>query len=420
VPIRVVLFVALRQLWDRKLLNSIAVLGVMLGILTLIAIRGMMNGMQGKFLLSILRISPHVSLYDKELRPAPPILSRHLGTHELVARLSHQTPSDRQLRVKRPDDVVRSLERMDGVIAAAPLVSGSAIVAYGGKELPVQLRGIDPARQDRVTPISQFVKQGSYRTFVGSTDGVLLGVGVAERIGARAGDLVTLAGPRGQRLTVKVAGIFEAEVPPVDNVRIYAPIRLAQTLLDRPDVVGQIDLRLSDPDRAPELAERIETVFGYDAESWQETNANFLGIFAMQNSVTNFVVLAILLVGGFGILAIQVMIVLQKTRDIAILRSVGFHRRDILVIFLLQGMLVALVGALVGDLVGHYLLVALGNLKVKMEGFIKSDTFLVEDDPKMYLWGALFALVVGTLASLLPAIRASKVEPVDVLRGQIG
>ena len=114
------------------------------------------------------------------------------------------------------------------------------------------------------------------------------------------------------------------------------------------------------------------------------------------------------------------MIVLQKTRDIAILRSVGFRRSDILSCFLLQGAIISLLGAFLGDLGGHYLIQALGKLKTKQEGLVKSETFLVFDDPRFYWYGFGFALTVGLLASLIPAVRGSRVEPVDVLRGQLG
>src|SRR5262249_27779442 len=158
---------------------------------------------------------------------------------------------------------------------------------------------------------------------------------------------------------LKVVGIFDAGIPPIDNSRVYVTLRNAQTLLGKPDIVGRIDIRLADPDKAPALTADVERMFGYDAESWQETNANFLALFAQQNTILSFVVGAILSVGGFGILAIQIMIVLQKTRDIAILRSVGFRRSDILGAFLLQGAIIALAGAVVGDVIGHYVIVAL-------------------------------------------------------------
>jgi lipoprotein-releasing system permease protein len=416
---RIVLFIALRQLWDRKLLNSIAVGGVVLGVVVLLAIKGIMHGFQEKFYSSILKISPHVTIFDKELRPAPSILARFTDDF-VAARVAHESPSDRQLRIKRPDEIVRAMEQMDGVLAASGSLVGSAVLALGSKEYSVELRGIDPERQRRVTPIAQYVLKGSYHALSTAADGILLGSGVADRLGAKLDDVLVIGTPRGERLSLKVVGIFEAAVPPVDNSRVYVTLRNAQTLLGRPDTVGRIEARLADTGRALEVANRVEKMFGYDAESWQESNANFLGIFQMQDTITNFVVAAILAVGGFGILAIQVMIVLQKTRDIAILRSVGFRRNDILSVFLLQGVIIALTGGAVGCVLGHYLIVALSHLKTHQEGLVKSEYFLVYDDPRVYLYGVVFALLVGVVASLIPAIRGSKVEPVDVLRGQLG
>jgi lipoprotein-releasing system permease protein len=416
---RVVLFIALRQLWDRKLLNSIAVLGVTLGVLTLIGINGIMQGFQVKFISNILKISPHVTIFDKQLRPAPPILARYADGF-VAARVRHESPSDRQLRINRPAEIVRALEHTDGVLGAAGSLVGSAVLALGSKQYPVDLRGIDPARQEKVTPISQYVVQGSYRALAAAPDGIILGSGVASKIGAHVDDILTCGSSLGDRLTLKVVAIFDAGLPPVDNSRVYVTLHNAQALLGKPDIVGRIDVKLADPERAMAVTESVERVFGYDAESWQETNANFLGLFKMQDTIIGFVVGAILSVGGFGILAIQIMIVLQKTRDIAILRSVGFRRADILAAFLLQGAIIALIGAAVGDVAGHYVIVALSHLKTHQEGLVKSETFLVYDDPRFYWYGAGFALLVGLVASVIPALRGSRVEPVDVLRGQLG
>lgn len=416
---RVVLFIALRQLWDRKLLNGIAVLGVALGVLTLIGVNGIMSGFQTKFLDNILKISPHVTIFDKQLRASPSMLARYEDDF-VAAHVAHETPSDRQLRINRPDEIVRALERMDGVLGAAGLLNGSAVLAFGPKQFPVDLRGIEPAQQQRVTPIAGYIVGGSYRALGGSPDGVLLGIGLANRLGVEVGQVVSLGSPLGQRLDLKVVGVFDAGIPPVDNTRVYVTLKNAQTILGKPDTVGRIELRLRDTEDAPRLAAELERTLGYDAESWQETNANFLSLFAQQNTIIGFVVGAILMVGGFGILAIQIMIVLQKTRDIAILRSVGFRRSDILFAFLLQGAIVSAVGAVFGDIVGHYVLVALSHLKTHQEALVKSEYFLVHDDPRFYGYGLAFALVVGVIASLIPAWRGSRVEPVDVLRGQLG
>lgn len=417
--LRTIWFVALRQLWDRKLLNGIAVGGVTLGVLTLIAMNGIMQGFQQKFTLSILKISPHVTIYDTELRPDAPLLTRYAQKF-VAARIAHESPSERQARIKRPQEIVHALATLPEVEAAAGSLAGMVLIEYGGKTKSIDLRGIEIAQQEKVTPISQYTQAGSFGTLAISNDGIAVGSGVAQDLGLKLDDVVHAAAPGGQPLDLKVVAIYEAGVPPVDKTRAYTLLRTAQTLLGKPDTIGRIEMRLRDPDDAPRFAERVERMFGYDAESWQEANANFLSLFVMQNMVIAFVIGAILLVGGFGILAIQIMIVLQKQRDIAILRSIGFRKSDILRVFLLQGIIVALLGGLVGDALGKVALVQLAKLKVKTEGLVKSDTFLIWEDPKFYVYGVCFALGVGIVASLLPAWRGSKVEPVDVLRGQIG
>jgi lipoprotein-releasing system permease protein len=415
---RVVVFIALRQLWARKSLNCIAVLGVALGVVVLIAIHGILQGFQRKFLDNIQRISPHVTVLDKELRPPGSLLASRFAL-PFLATVSHQVPSDRPARIRRPNEVMRALQALPEIAAASGSLVGSAVVAYGQQQYAVDLRGIEPQRQDGVTPLSPYLVSGEYRALT-SGGAVLLGVGVAERVGAKAGDYVTLGSPRGESLRLKVIGVFDCDIPQVNKARVYVTLRDAQRILGKPDTVGRIELRLSSPTRAQAVATRVESMFGYDAESWQEQNANYLSLFAQQNTIIGFVVGAILAVGGFGILAIQVMIVLEKTRDIAILRSVGFQRRDILGGFLLQGVIISLIGAALGELAGHYVLVALSHMRTRQEGLVKSETFLVYDDPRFYVYGVAFALVIGVLASLIPAYRGSRVEPVDVLRGQIG
>lgn len=412
------MFIALRQLWSRKFLYGIATCGVMLGVFPLIAITGILRGFQGKFVETVLKNSAHVVLFSKELRRAPRPLEGK-GDEPVVVRVAHQAPADRELRIERPSEIIASLERMQGVRSASGLVIGTGILAIGAHEHPIELRGVDPQKQDRVTPLRGNIIEGDFRSFVSSPDAAIIGAGVARETGAKVGDTVTCASSRGEKVSLKVVGIFETSVNVVDKARVYVPLRLAQSILGKGDSIDHIDIRLDDPDRAEEIAARAERVFHYDAESWQETNANFLGLFAQQNTIIGFVILALLAVGGFGILSIQIMIVLQKRRDIAILRSVGFQRADILTIVLLQGMIVAGLGAALGGAAGHFTLDALRHTRVTSgETFLHTEFWIIHESATQYLLAFGFALAVGLGSSLLPAWRASRVEPVDVLRGQ--
>jgi lipoprotein-releasing system permease protein len=417
--LRAVVLVAIRQLWDRKLLNGIAVSGVMLGVLIFIAISGMIRGEQQKFLASMLRVSPHITIYDTELHPPTDLLAQRVGG-PVAAEVLHRSPGDRQARIKRPQEIVAAVRQMDGVVAAAASLSGNVLIEYGGKEKPVDLHGIDIAAQENVTPLEPYVTHGNFRNLATSSDGIALGAGIAKYLGLHVGDTVHAAAQGSLPTNLRVMAIFDVGVPSFDKSRGYASLRNAQVLLGKPDVIGRIEVRLQREEEAVAASTRIEQVFGYDAESWQEANANYLALFAMDRTIVAFVNGAILTISGFGILAIQVMIVLQKRRDIAILRSVGLRRLDILGVVLLQGFVISLLGGGLGCGAGKVAVHYLGLMKMHTEGLVKSETFLIADAPAAYTNSLTFALVLGILAALLPAWEGAKVEPVDVLRGQIG
>lgn len=422
---RLVLFVALRQLWDKKLLSLIAVGGVALGVCALITMNAIMQGFQMKFKGEILKISPHVTIYAKELRDDPPMLTEWIsksgaGPRPVLGAILHEQPSDRDGRIKHPHELLTMLEAMPEVEAACGGAGGQAILSFGAKTSGVDMRGVDPEDQNRCTPLAGYVTSGSWRSFAGARDGIVIGAGVAEVLGAKTGDRVSLVSPGGSRISLTVVGVTDVGIPAVDKARVWVHLAKAQAVLDRGNDIGRIEVRLRRPFDSESFAARAERVTGYDAEGWQEANANFLSLFDLQNAIVNLQIGLILTVGGFGILAVQIMLVLQKTRDISILRSVGLRRADILGIILVQGVIVAALGGALGDLLGWRLVAFLATLKVKSEGLVKSSTFVVYEDPMFYLYGVLFATTVGLVASLLPAARASRVEPVAVLRGQIG
>lgn len=414
---RAQLFIAGRQLWHRKLLNGIAVLGVTLGVLMLIGITGIMRGFQTRFLDTVLAISPHVVVLDTRLGATRPVVDVLLGGAG-VTKIVHQVNTDRQRRIERPTETLRVIRAIGGVVAAAPLVVGSAVASGNGKEIPVELRGIDPAVQDLVTPLRAHVVRGSYDELAGTADGALVGLPLADQLGVGVGDSVACASARGERVLLRVVGIFDTGVAALDRGRIYLATRVAQTVLGRGDVIDRLEVRLARPDEAPAVGARLEALFGHDADSWQESNASMLGVFEQQNMITGMMIGAVLLVGGFGILSIQIMIVLEKRKDIAILKSVGYSARDVLAIFLTEGAVIAVIGAVLGGALGHVLLSGLRHVKsAGGMGYTRPTTFAIYERPIVYVLALAFAVAVGLLASFVPAWRASRVEPVDVLRG---
>jgi len=413
---RTVLFIALRHLVSRKRQTFVAVAGMAISVVVLVAMTGLMMGFQWKFFGETLKVSPHITVTDEELVPPEPVARRLLGRDSL-ALLHHARPPERPERIKKPHEVVHVGTSLPGVLAGAEQLVGQAILAYADKTYPVELRGIQPEQQDTVTPIREYVTAGKFEGLATSPDGVLLGSGVADKLGAQVGDRITAAGPGGTHVSLKVVALFECGIPPVDKTRAFVPLRVAQSVLQRPDEVNTIGFRIADTDAAPELASVIGQLAGYKTESWQEQNANWLSLMDFQMVVVRMVVSFLLIVAAFGILNILIMIVLEKKRDIAILRSIGLTRAQILRIFLLQGVLMGLAGAIAGCLCGALVVAGLQRIPVHFEGLVKVDHITLHVETWYYLAASGFAVLAGLVASILPSRRAAATEPVDVLRG---
>jgi lipoprotein-releasing system permease protein len=417
---RLLAFLALRQLWARRGLNGIAVCGVALGVLALVAMKAIMGGFQQEFKENVLRAADHVILHDRRIQAGSSILAGITAKGPLLEHVRHRVPNDRSLRIARPQDTLRMIRSLPEVEAACGELIGQTVFTFGQRSQGVNLHGIVPNEQERCTPLEGYVRSGSWKDFAASRDGILLGTIIADNLGVHTGDHVTVVGPNGISHSLKVVGVFEAMVYAIDRAWAFVPLSVAQAVFGQANAISDIGVRAVEPFAAPELTSRLERLTGYDAESWQEMNSGTLSIYSLQNIIVAFQIGAILVVGGFGILAVQIMIVLQKTRDIAILRSVGLRRVDILIVFLLQGAAVAATGAMTGDLLGWRLIAFLDSLYDPTLGYHGGAQLRVYDDPLAYVWGAVFALVIGLFASLLPAWRGSRVEPVEVLRGQLG
>ena len=177
--LRTIVFVAFRQLWERKLLNGIAVMGVVFGVLTLIAMNGLMNGFQGKFLNAMLKVSPHITISQTELRPVAPILERYLR-HLRRRQNRPRKPSDRQGRIKRPQEIVHALQALPQVAGASASLAAMVLIEYGGKTKSLDLRGIEVNQQERVTAIAPYLLEGKFTQVAFAIDGIAVGSGVAK------------------------------------------------------------------------------------------------------------------------------------------------------------------------------------------------------------------------------------------------
>jgi lipoprotein-releasing system permease protein len=410
-------FISIRYLLTHLRQSLVCIAGVTISVMMFIVMSSMMSGFTDKFIIETVESSGHITIHDEPRETRTPILERFYKSPNAVLVVQGVKPRDKIEKIKNPEGLLATLRRMPGITAVAPQVSGDLIATYGTKTMSLAVMGVDPDATTRVTTIGTKVIEGDFSRLKTAADGVVLGRGVADVLGARIDDIISLSSPTGGLTTAKVVGIFQTGVTPVDYSRAYILINDAQTLLNKRNIINEITLRTDDYTKAAEYAAQIESLCGYKTESWQETNANFLKIFRIQTIITYFITGALLVVAAFGVLNILIMAVLERVNDIAILKSFGLSRGDITQIYVFQGLVIGLIGAIVGLASGKLAVEGLRRLPIQMEGLVKAEGLLMSEHPRQYVIAFVAAIVVTLIAAVYPARRAAGYDPVEVIRG---
>ncbi|MDP3414773.1 ABC transporter permease [Falsiroseomonas sp.] len=404
-----------RGMLTRRLRQTlVSVTGIALGVAFFIATAAIMRGFQTYFVTQIIDVSPHITIKDETRRPTAQAAEL---AHPDGAVLVHGVkPRDRVRGIRNAAQKVAILEAMEGV-AAAPVLQAQSLLRYGSRDVSAVLTGLEPERHRRVSNIESDMIAGTLDDLRRSANGIIVGEALAWRLGIGMGDTLSAVAPNGTVLSMKVVGMFRTGIQAVDQGHGFALLKVAQVLADRPNVVNQILIRLADVTQAEPMARQIEARFGDRTESWEEQSANILTVFVIQNAIMFSVTGAILLVAAFGIYNVISTVVIEKTRDIAILKSLGFTEGDIQLLFLVQGIVAGLLGALVGCVLGALMIEGLALIRFGTNTPSGQGQFLLDRDWRLYLLASFFAMVAAALASVIPARRASRLDPVQVVRG---
>jgi lipoprotein-releasing system permease protein len=411
---RLILELARGMLRRRRRQTIVSVSGVALGVAFFIAIAALMRGFQTYFVNQIIDVAPHITIKDETRRP--PAQAVEFGREGGAVLVHGVKPRDRIRGIRAAGDKLALLEAMEGV-AAAPVLSGQALLRYGSRDVSATITGIDPQRHARVSNIEKDMVAGSLEDLRSTANGIIIGEALAFKLGVQLGDTITAVSPAGVTISMKVVGLFRTGIQNVDQAFGFALLKVNQVLQNRPNVVNQILVRLADVTRAEPLARRIESQFGDRSESWEEQNQNILTVFVIQNAIMYSVTGAILLVAAFGIYNIISTVVFEKTRDIAILKSLGFTEGDIQRLFLVQGIIAGIMGAIAGCILGALMIEALAQIRFGLETPAGNDRFILARDWRVYVAGSLFAVLAAGIASVIPARRASRLDPVQIVRG---
>jgi len=414
------IFIALRQLWARKRQTILTLLGVMLGAAAYIAISGILLGFRNYLLDQMVNNDAHVRISAKA-RLIEETSFDHIFTRPQEKLFWIVPPSGRKDsdKIDNVQEWIQRLRADRDVEAYAPQLSLMVLYQKGKISRNGRIQGIVPSMQSRVALIEKNIVAGSLRDLSESGQNLLIGDGLRENLGLRKGDSVTVVNGHGDRFQFKISGAFQSGNKGVDESLSYVALTSAQNIAGSPGQISDIAVRLRDVSKSMDKMHEWSNDESAKVQSWEVINAATLSVFQVQDMTRYMMTAIILIVAGFGIYNILSIVVSQKKREIAILRSIGYESQDILTIFMTQGMLLGIAGGVLGVLLGYVICLKMATITFTSPMIkTKATTMMIAFDYSIYVTGFFMALISTTFASFLPAVKAGKMSPIDILRGQ--
>jgi lipoprotein-releasing system permease protein len=319
--------------------------------------------------------------------------------------------------VQEPKLIMEALKNFGNVAGASAVLRGNVLVRSSFKNESAQVFGINIDDHLKVSDLGAQVVFGSLEEFRATPSGVLIGKELADRLRLQVGSSILLDASNNQLRRYRICAIYETGVSDIDKVRVYIQLNEARSLLKKTTGVSFIQLNLFDKYRAPQDAFRLEDVLKHSAKPWQVREKTWLEVFRALRISTGITVSVFTLIAGLAMYNTLALIVMEKTKDIAILRSMGYGRADISQIFIWQAGIVLAIGTVGGAIFGATATYAVSTMPLAITGIFKTETFIVAWSGWHYLQAVLTAVVMVMVASLLPARRAAHLEPGDIIRG---
>ncbi len=391
---------AVRFLREGRIQSVLILVGIAVGVAVIVFLTALITGLQYNIIDRTLGTQAHIRVQppDEVNRIAP------LGGG--VVQLILESPRAQRLRsINNWQQVRDALDTLPDVTAVSPVVSGPALARRGEAVESVALVGIDVARYTRILPLREDIIAGQLR--VGAGDAVI-GSQLAHALGVKVGDKLRLDGGKGDGSVVNIAGIFELGVRELDARYVYLDMKQTQSLLDLPGAATVIDVTVRDIFAADAVASRIARLTGLKAESWIQSNAQLMNALKSQSLSTQMISFFVAISVALGIASVLFVSVIQRTREVGILRAMGITRRQMLRVFLIQGGVFGLGGSLIGGLSGYGMVWLFNNLGPGL--------FFIPLSPMLLLAASLLATVTGIVAAAIPARRAARMDPVQAIR----
>lgn len=389
--------------------------GVALGVSVIVFISALISGLQSNLFRRTLDFQAQIIILPPE-EVARPLRSSNSDSAMSPANDNQNAilvqPRAQRLRsVDQWQKVRDQLLKMKNVVVVSPVVSGAGFVIRADANRAITLTGIEPDSYLRLIALKEKIISGSAN--VTSSD-ILVGTDLAKDMGVALGDKLTLRTASGGTAILTISGIFDFGNKGQNQRSVYVAFRTAQSLLNLAGGASSLEVNVIDPFSAETIAQDIHVQTGLKAESWIFTNAQFFSALAAQSMSNTIIRFFVGLTAALGIASVLVVSVVQKSKEIGLLRATGTSKQQILRIFLLQGSLMGLMGSVVGSAMGWAFLTAWRGIAKNADG---TPLFAINFDPMLFFYAALGATLVGTLAAVFPALRAAKLDPAVAIRG---
>ena len=410
--------IAFHLLQARLKQSIVAAVGVTFGIAMFISLVSFMNGLNDLLDGLMLNRTPHVRLYN-EIKPSEnqPIMQSEKHKND-VNFISSIKPKDRGKSIYNSKAIIHYLKQDKRVIDVAPKIMTPVFFNSGTIEILGVINGIEVTAEEKLFTLSDYIIEGNIAD-LDQNNSIIIGKGLADKMLLVKGDIIKITTAKGNLASLKIVGISQVGIAEIDDVSSYTSLATAQKLLgEATNYITDIQIKLYDMTTAPAVAKEFHNKFDLDAIDYQTANSQFETGSSVRSIISYAVGIVLLIVAGFGIYNILNMMIFEKMDSIAILKATGFSGNDVKWIFISLSMIIGLTGGVFGLLFGFGFTKIIDYIPFNTASLPTITTYPINYNPLFYIIGIVFAMVTTFIAGLFPALKASKIDPVEIIRGK--
>ncbi len=410
------LFLSFKQLFSKKKQTFLILFGISLGTMLFITISGIQLGLREYITKSLLNNTAHILISGRENTIERDQVYNWFFPHKNIAWITSPFGKRRESKLENYAGWAERLSSDPEVYDFSPRLSIQTIIRKGEITLSIALTGTLANRQVRVTSIEEYMSSGKFISLMSGGNKIVLGRKAAEDLGVRVGQYIDVLNSNGEIIPFKITGLVSFGDDRMDGAIAFAHLADVQKLNHTPGRVSQIAVALFDLDSAERVAKQWSLFSKDKVEDWKSANPMFMEMIKMQDIVRYFITFSILVVAAFGVYNVLSIMINQKRKEIAILRSIGYAPNRILELIMYQGLFLGGSGGTLGLFLGFIICRLVGSINLGFE-IGGSNHLLVSYDPTIYMIAFGSAMFASIIASFLPAISASKMTPIDIIRG---